>query len=103
MAEYRYTECANFRAELAEFKPEVMVSGTMSQDDKKKILGMIQRHGITLTEFRVLDGKPGRFTESNWHWKLRQVRNDPRISLFEILNKNEDEEDERGKDRAKAG
>ena len=47
-----------------------------------------ERGGYTL--FRLLDERPGQFDENyaigNWHWKLRQARNDGRNHFFEFLN-----------------
>jgi hypothetical protein len=79
--------------------------GTLSPEEKEKVLDLLRKHKITSQDFIYLYEKPGYWgytvskTGTGWHWKLRQVRNtDQRI--FDVLQENDDLEESREKNES---
>lgn len=67
---------------------------TPEQDDY--ILTLLRSCHLTKFDFVRVDEHPSQFEvfgksdRSAWHWKVRQVRNNPNNNLYDILNANED-------------
>lgn len=55
----------------------------------ERVTALVREGGISYSEFRELDEKPGRWGHkrngSEWHWKLRRTRNAHR-PLFDALS-----------------
>lgn len=69
----------------------------LTPDDYEAVICILEKHGATRGDFTMLDEKPGYFgyeypvtladgtrVMREWHWKLRQTRNNEN-RLFEVL------------------
>lgn len=66
------------------------VEGKLTQDQKREVIQILLDEGVTLADFMFLDEKPGTWgynpnDKGEWHYKLRQVRNDRDAPLFKAL------------------
>lgn len=61
------------------------------------VVNLVRENGITSNDFWEMDERPGQFhidgksytaDGSQWHFRLRQARNDPASGLFEALREN---------------
>jgi hypothetical protein len=65
----------------------------LTDEQKREVLRLVEKWELTRSDFQLLDEKPvvwgyevPRDGETKtWHWKLRQVRNDPEMPLFDVL------------------
>ncbi len=68
----------------------------LSSDDDNAVLALVAFSGLTYADFTELDELPGHFRingrsytddGSEWHRRLRVVRNDPTNNLFDLLRR----------------
>jgi hypothetical protein len=67
------------------------VDSSLTDEHKQEVIDVLVQEGCDYYDFQDLDEKPGRFgykvDGKEWHYKLRQVRNDPSAKLFERLSR----------------
>jgi hypothetical protein len=96
---YDYDRCRSFINDLAAMET---AGDRLTDAEKETVLDKIVWFALTVDDFWKLDEKPGYFgykvevdrAEKEWHWKLRQVRNDKEFGrrMFDLLKQNEKEE-----------
>jgi hypothetical protein len=87
-----WERCARFVRAIAAFPCDT----TLTADQDSYIIHLLGAFHLTKFDFKRVDEHPsefevfGEFDRSDWHWKLRQVRNNPSNNLYDVLNANED-------------
>ena len=74
---------------------DMEVDEWLTPEQKAAVIELVKEYELTRADFRYLDETPGDWgydimrdgVKKTWHWKLRQTRNAPSVSLFKALRR----------------